>query len=223
MEVTLFVGSRHWIAMASLEEFYLSPLYHLSFRSPRSSYCLPATGWSFSGICSILCLRYLSSLSVIPRICFPAYCLFFHYKTPLLPRPIMNSPDPLLWGEPAGSSAGFFTSSPRSRPPTNKHGYSLVRTHEKQKPNSSSLDGSLSAKYALPPNPADWSALSLYLTDPESDDYLHNPDPIRDYKNDYGARICIRRGLANLGCMMIVLLGCLLLFAGKSAFFQGLI
>ncbi|EIW76863.1 glycoside hydrolase family 16 protein [Coniophora puteana RWD-64-598 SS2] len=119
----------------------------------------------------------------------------------------MNSPDPLLWGEPAGSSAGFFTSSPRSRPPTNKHGYSPVRTHEKQKPNSSSLD------YALPPNPADWGALSLYLTDPESDDYLHNPDPVRDYKNDYGARICTRRGLANLGCMMIVLLGCLLLFA----------
>ncbi|EIW79094.1 hypothetical protein CONPUDRAFT_166921 [Coniophora puteana RWD-64-598 SS2] len=65
-----------------------------------------------------------------------------------------------------------------------------IRMHGKQKPNSSSLDGSLSAKYAPPPNPADWDALSLYLTDPELDDYLHNPDPIGDYKNDYGAWIC---------------------------------
>ncbi|KAF9525037.1 beta-glucan synthesis-associated protein KRE6 [Crepidotus variabilis] len=48
----------------------------------------------------------------------------------------------------------------------------------------------------------------------EPDDFLHNPDPRRDRKNDHGGSIFTVRGLANLGCLSILALGCLMLFAG---------
>lgn len=46
---------------------------------------------------------------------------------------------------------------------------------------------------------------------PEPDDYLHNPDPRRDLKNDKGGHIFTARGIANLGCLFILAAGCLML------------
>lgn len=46
---------------------------------------------------------------------------------------------------------------------------------------------------------------------PEPDDYLHNPDPRRDRKNDRGGHIFTARGIANLGCLFILAAGCLML------------
>jgi hypothetical protein len=43
----------------------------------------------------------------------------------------------------------------------------------------------------------------------EPDDYLHNPDPRRDRKNDAGGTIFTARGIANLGCLLLLFL-CLL-------------
>ncbi|KAL7417565.1 beta-glucan synthesis-associated [Mrakia frigida] len=50
--------------------------------------------------------------------------------------------------------------------------------------------------------------------DVEVDDYLHNPDPKRDRKNDKGGSILTLRGLENLGCLAIIILGLIALFAG---------
>lgn len=41
----------------------------------------------------------------------------------------------------------------------------------------------------------------------EPDDYLHNPDPRRDRKSDKGGSIFTSRGLANLGCLLILVTG----------------
>lgn len=38
----------------------------------------------------------------------------------------------------------------------------------------------------------------------EEDDFLHNPDPRRDRKNDIGGSIFTYRGLANLGCLFVL-------------------
>ena len=51
-----------------------------------------------------------------------------------------------------------------------------------------------------------WGA-ALSMDTPEGDDYLHNPDPRRDRKNDKGGHIFTSRGLANLGCMFILCTG----------------
>ncbi|BEJ13862.1 hypothetical protein CspHIS471_0310360 [Cutaneotrichosporon sp. HIS471] len=50
--------------------------------------------------------------------------------------------------------------------------------------------------------------------DPEADDYLHNPDPKRDRKNDRGGSIFTLRGIVNIGCLVLLLLCLITLFAG---------
>lgn len=71
------------------------------------------------------------------------------------------------------------------------------------------------------------------MMSPEADDYLHNPDPKRDRrvscaaieqtkiaavtnasKGDHGGTIFTSRGLMNIGCLFILLLGVICLFAG---------
>jgi len=42
---------------------------------------------------------------------------------------------------------------------------------------------------------------------PEPDDFLHNPDPRRDLNMDKGGSFFTTRGLENLGCMAILVLG----------------
>ncbi|KAH0834148.1 beta-glucan synthesis-associated protein-domain-containing protein [Lanmaoa asiatica] len=81
-------------------------------------------------------------------------------------------------------------------------------------PSPSPYLNSLSDKYSLQPNPADWGATALTMGTPEQDDYLHNPDPKRDLKSDQGGTICTARGLANLGCLFVLAAGCLALFIG---------
>jgi beta-glucan synthesis-associated protein KRE6 len=45
-------------------------------------------------------------------------------------------------------------------------------------------------------------------------DDLHNPDPKRDNKTDFGGSIPTLRGLANIGCIAILTLALIMLFAG---------
>ncbi|CAE7232687.1 unnamed protein product [Rhizoctonia solani] len=65
---------------------------------------------------------------------------------------------------------------------------------------------SVSSKYHLSPDPAKWGAANVYLNVPEPDDQLHNPDPRRDRLHDGGGSIFNPRGLANLGCLLILAL-----------------
>ena len=61
------------------------------------------------------------------------------------------------------------------------------------------------SQFSLSPDPASWgSDLSPHHAEP--DDYLHNPDPKRDRKNDRGGSIFTYRGLTNLGCLAILIL-----------------
>jgi beta-glucanase (GH16 family) len=56
--------------------------------------------------------------------------------------------------------------------------------------------------------------MPIELNVKEPDDYLHNPDPLRDRGVDKGGHIFTSRGIANLGCLFIICAGCLMLFAG---------
>ncbi|KAF9485084.1 glucosidase [Pholiota conissans] len=99
------------------------------------------------------------------------------------------------------SSSSSVASSPRT--PVSPYG-------------SRSDDGhpaSLSEKYSLPPSPASWG-MPLTMNTREPDDSLHNPDPQRDRKTDGGGSIFTFRGLGNLGCLAILCLGTIMLFAG---------
>ncbi|EPQ53587.1 glycoside hydrolase family 16 protein [Gloeophyllum trabeum ATCC 11539] len=73
--------------------------------------------------------------------------------------------------------------------------------------------GSTSEKFSLAPDPRMWGS-SLFANQPEDDDCLHNPDPRRDRIVDHGGSIFSARGIANLGCIVILALAILGLFAG---------
>ncbi|EIN12881.1 glycoside hydrolase family 16 protein [Punctularia strigosozonata HHB-11173 SS5] len=78
---------------------------------------------------------------------------------------------------------------------------------------TASLTNSISEKFSLSADPARWGA-ALYLSSPEPDDYLHNPDPNRDKMNDQGGSVFTARGLSNLGCLLLLILSIVTLFAG---------
>ncbi|KAJ2922226.1 hypothetical protein H1R20_g14871, partial [Candolleomyces eurysporus] len=98
-------------------------------------------------------------------------------------------------------------------PTTNPRQYSDTKTYSTDSHSSTSHPPSLSEKFALSPSPASWGA-PLDMSYAEPDDFLHNPDPKRDRMNDRGGTIFTARGLANVGCLVILALGIITLFAG---------
>ncbi|PPQ86654.1 LOW QUALITY PROTEIN: hypothetical protein CVT25_006838 [Psilocybe cyanescens] len=77
-------------------------------------------------------------------------------------------------------------------------------------PNSHGGRSSTGHPFSLSPSPAQWGT-PLLMNSSEPDDFLHNPDPRRDRKNDSVGSIFTGRGLANLGCLSFLALGCLTL------------
>ncbi|KAJ3806183.1 beta-glucan synthesis-associated [Lentinula aff. lateritia] len=70
----------------------------------------------------------------------------------------------------------------------------------------------VSLQFSLSADPMAWGTdLSLRA---EPDDYLHNPDPRRDRKNDLGGSFFTYRGLTNLGCLILLGVVFVTLFAG---------
>jgi hypothetical protein len=72
---------------------------------------------------------------------------------------------------------------------------------------------SLLHQFTLSADPASWGA-NVSPAFAEPDDYLHNPDPKRDRVSDRGGSIFTVRGLANVGCLLVLCLGMTVLFAG---------
>jgi len=70
---------------------------------------------------------------------------------------------------------------------------------------------SISDKFSLSPDPAAWGA---DVNHQEPDDFLHNPDPKRDRKTDSDHQVFTLRGAGNLGCLLILGVGLMTLFAG---------
>uniref|UniRef100_A0A8H8CRD2 GH16 domain-containing protein n=1 Tax=Psilocybe cubensis TaxID=181762 RepID=A0A8H8CRD2_PSICU len=78
---------------------------------------------------------------------------------------------------------------------------------------SHSAAPSISDKFSLSPDPTAWGS-NLSPEFPEPDDYLHNPDPRRDRKLDKSRNVFTYRGVTNLGFLILLCLGLLMLFAG---------
>ncbi len=66
----------------------------------------------------------------------------------------------------------------------------------------------VSEKYNIQPS----AGLLLFPEDVEKDDWLHNPDP--DGKEPRNCDICSTRGLLNIGGLVFIVLGVLVLFIG---------
>ncbi|KAF9269656.1 beta-glucan synthesis-associated [Marasmius fiardii PR-910] len=104
--------------------------------------------------------------------------------------------------------AGHFAS--RS-PSVRNNPYNVSATPGHRAPPS--LDSSVADKYSLPPDPQEWGT-SLTPSFREEDDLLHNPDPARDRKIDRRGNVFTSRGFANLGCVAILVVALVGLFAG---------
>ncbi|KAI0316214.1 beta-glucan synthesis-associated [Amylostereum chailletii] len=77
--------------------------------------------------------------------------------------------------------------------------------------NRQSASSSLADKFSLTPNPAEWGSSALTMNVPEPDDILHNPDPKRDCKVDKGGSVLTARGISNLGFLLFLALGIMML------------
>ncbi|KAG5728480.1 Beta-glucan synthesis-associated protein KRE6 [Termitomyces sp. T112] len=105
-------------------------------------------------------------------------------------------------------SPPFLTPSPSTR--------KLFRESWNGSETPYSFDGSrlssLNEKYSLGPDPRQWGAdLSTDLVEPDDD--IHNPDYHFDRPKRYDLSFS-RRGMANLGCLSMLITGFILLFIG---------
>ncbi|KAK7045955.1 hypothetical protein VNI00_006950 [Paramarasmius palmivorus] len=107
--------------------------------------------------------------------------------------------------------AGHFSGA-RSRVPSSN--YSLNDSpYTVSSSKRTTTSSSVADKFSLSPDPKTWG-LDLSWNNTEPDDELHNPDPARDRKNDQGGDIFNSRSFANLGCLILLIVGILTLFAG---------
>ena len=71
---------------------------------------------------------------------------------------------------------------------------------------SKANDEFLNHQYSLSPDPSLWGS-ALAVGQEEEDDHLHNPHPRRDYTVDDGGHIFTTRGIANIGCIVVLCVG----------------
>lgn len=100
-----------------------------------------------------------------------------------------------------------------SQTPSTVSSYNDLSADERYTGKAQVIPQSISDKFSLSPNPNEWGA-NLSVNHREQDDFIHNPDPRRDHKNDQGGTIFTTRGVVNLGCLAILIAGILALFAG---------
>ncbi|KAJ7621167.1 glycoside hydrolase family 16 protein [Roridomyces roridus] len=81
-------------------------------------------------------------------------------------------------------------------------------------PGSPNSGGGLASKFSLSADPATWGNSHLNLAEP--DDALHNPDTKGGIGGERGSSsgVFTRRGLANVGCLVILCLALVSLFLG---------
>lgn len=99
---------------------------------------------------------------------------------------------------PSGPRSHFSLVSGKSTP------YSTTST--------STLVSSTSGRIALSADPDFWE-ITPGTPGSATDDWLHNPDPKRDRRNDRGGTIFTKRGFANVGCIALTVILVLSLFA----------
>ncbi|KZT57876.1 glycoside hydrolase family 16 protein [Calocera cornea HHB12733] len=78
-------------------------------------------------------------------------------------------------------------------------------------PGTHSRATSITSRFSLAPDPNSWGQ---FPDREEADDFLHTPDPKRDYRKDRGGNIFTLRGLQNIGCLIILCTSLIVLFAG---------
>ncbi|KAL0578612.1 hypothetical protein V5O48_003403 [Marasmius crinis-equi] len=134
-----------------------------------------------------------------------------------------HRPQQQYYSNPLSSSASLLHSSHRDRPTPSQfvRGPSIRSHNSFSSSNGSPYDfgpgrrgppSSISEKVCIRPR-----IMCCTLMGPknrEDDDYLHNPDPRRDRKRDSGGGVLTVRGLSNLGCLLILGVGLVTLFAG---------
>ncbi|VDC02538.1 unnamed protein product [Peniophora sp. CBMAI 1063] len=122
---------------------------------------------------------------------------------------------------PASSVSSFTSSSapPRSAFNRRSSGYSVVNSNTPYDSAGRKMGGTMVAgtglgnKFALPANPQRLGSFAYEGRRQEADDALHNPSAHDDDLNLFSAR-----GLANVGCLLVLCAAILGLFAGYPIF-----
>ncbi|KAJ7596873.1 beta-glucan synthesis-associated protein [Mycena floridula] len=127
----------------------------------------------------------------------------------MYPRDITNSPSTANLLPPSQRSSASSASSHRFP----SHSNSMAGSPYNTGYGRSSAASSLTNKFSLSADPEAWGS---DLSTPEPDDFLHNADPRKDRQADnFGAgNVFTYRGLTNLGCLIILGIGLVSLFAG---------
>ncbi|KAG8956785.1 hypothetical protein FRC04_000263 [Tulasnella sp. 424] len=139
-----------------------------------------------------------------------------NYSTEMLLKPNpRSSVDPEKAGRRSNYGLRSVTSpSPRQQwlapPPGPRSHFSLSSGKATSYSSTSTLVTS-SGRIALSADPDFW-VITPGTPGSATDDWLHNPDPKRDRKNDKGGTIFTRRGLANVGCIAFTVLMFLAVF-----------
>ncbi|KAG8933412.1 hypothetical protein FRC01_009408 [Tulasnella sp. 417] len=140
------------------------------------------------------------------------------YAAPLTPS---GSPNPSQTSLliPPGQKGPPSPSSPSPKGSVAPHAHAMLAPRAPELKSKSSDSSMRSLLPSLGPSVADKYSLDYFTTigaqsGPEPDDYIHNPDPRRDRKNDRGGTVFTQRGVANLGCLIFLTVGLVALFGG---------
>lgn len=131
-----------------------------------------------------------------------------------VPRPFQDVPDPYSRSNSAMSSRRTSFSSDAGSNRDSRYGPFASPFDDSRAPSRAGSDDenintqTVSEKYNIMPSPG----LLLFPEDVEKDDWLHNPDP-----NDRDREKCdifTKRGMANVGGLVVITIGILVLFIG---------
>lgn len=131
-----------------------------------------------------------------------------------VPRPYQDVPDPYSRSNSAMSSRRTSFSSDAGSNRDSRYGPFASPFDDSRAPSRAGSDDenintqTVSEKYNIMPSPG----LLLFPEDVEKDDWLHNPDP-----NDRDREKCdifTKRGMANVGGLVVITIGILVLFIG---------
>ncbi|TFK62962.1 glucosidase [Pluteus cervinus] len=114
---------------------------------------------------------------------------------------------PSRFSQSQAPSSYLFAGRSRESPYASSAGHGSVRSFDSAYP----IKSSFAEKYSLSPSPSSWGT-PLYMHHHEPDDAIHNPGPLNETRG--GGGYFSARGLANLGCLFIFVVGVLMLFAG---------
>ncbi|OJA19336.1 hypothetical protein AZE42_00442 [Rhizopogon vesiculosus] len=134
------------------------------------------------------------------KLCVPSACHSLSFPTTMMPSPDAHTD--------SSKSSLSTHGNPLTRADRVHSFASMISTETPYAAGAGSRLATISDRFNLPPDPSQWGS-NLYDDYKEPDDDLHNPN-IKDPDHTWRPH----RGLVNLGCLLVICVGLVTLFAG---------